>query len=91
MYGKYFHTLSDLEEYVTNVYPDAEVDSESVYDVPSLDTITIECLDAYSGERFILGYQMTLGETIDVYKEMWTKAFPNNVDDAKTHLEVRVS
>ncbi len=90
MYGKYFDTRGQISEFVKDIYPDAEVDHEAIYEVPLLEDIHIECLNLYSGDRLILGYQMSLGETIDEYKAKWDAAFPNNIEDAEAHLEVGI-
>ncbi len=90
MYGKYFDTRGQISEFVKDIYPDAEVDYEGVYEVPLLVDIQIETLNAYSGNDLILGYRMKLGELIDTYKAKWDAAFPNNIEDAEAHLEVGI-
>ncbi len=89
MYGKYFRSRNDLKDFIEEIYPDAEVDYDAIYEVPALDGMVIECLNAYSGEHFILGYNVAIGETLDEYRMKWDIAFPGV--EAKTHLEVRVS
>ena len=89
MYGKYFNTRRELKEFVENIYPDAEVDYEGIFEVPVLEDIEIECLDAYEGTKLLLGYTIKLGETLDAYREKWNKAFPGVT--ATAHLSVKIS
>lgn len=89
MYGKYFRSKNDLTEFIENVYPSAEVDYDTIYEVPELEDIEIECLNSYSGEEFILGYSVSIGESLDEYRLKWNIAFPGV--EASIHLEVRVS
>ena len=89
MYGKYFENRNELRAFVGDIYPDAEVDCDGIYEVPELSDIEIVCLNEYSGGDLLLGYRVTPGETLDAYQAKWSKAFPGV--DAESFLEVRMS
>lgn len=97
MYGKRFHTRSEIEEFVTSRYPNAEVDYEGIFETgiagevqeyPGLEDLVIESLNLYKDADYLFGYNMKLGETIDAYKAKWDLAFPG--ETAETHLETQV-
>ncbi len=90
MYGMYFRDMEDVQEFVEKVYPNATVDYEGIDGEPLLEGFVVQCLNSYSGSDWILGFNVAIGETLDDVEAQWAKAFPDNIDDATTHLEVEV-
>ena len=99
MYGRYFRHKSKAVEYLQETYPDAEVDDESVHynteeekAIPDvLEGVILKGLNAYSDMDFIVGFELDAEESVGTYIERWNAAFPNNIDEATTHLEVVIS
>jgi len=51
--------------------------------------VSLVCLNAYSGEWFILGFNFELGQTISHYREWWERYFKDNMGKtAKPILDV---
>lgn len=80
MFGVYFNSKKDVDAFLE------KYEIEEVEDMNS--SVELECLNCYSGDPFILGYHVDIGETLDKYKAQWEKDFPNSGKTPRSYLEV---
>lgn len=71
MYGLQFKTQEQVHSFFK------QNGFEEVYDVHDKD-LEQECLNAWMGEGYVVGFKMSLGETFDKYQQKWQKIFPQS-------------
>ena len=82
MYGAYFPTVSEAVEFSKKFY----LEMKEIEDLPA--SAEFEILNYFSGRGIIIGYHVSIGETLEKYQDKWDKDFPNSDIRPKAHLEV---
>lgn len=82
-YGVYFASFDDVNEFLEELGV-TECDEEL-----RKNALGYECLDAFSGNNWILGIKMELGVPIAHYESLWAKLLPANNKVPEAILEVK--
>lgn len=82
-FGVYFNTNDEAEAFLAENNVDYDSDGISgMY-------LGLDCLNGYTGRPWILGFEYTLGETLEKYHVAWDAKFPNASIKPEVFIDVR--
>jgi hypothetical protein len=82
-YGDYFHSRDQIIEFF------AQQGIDDYYDEIITNQLGFDCLNAFSGEGWVMGIGMQLGVPLHLYEAAWAKFFPNSTIKPTAILEVK--
>jgi hypothetical protein len=82
-YGIYFDSLDEIEEFLVQ-HNVTDCDEQI-----RKNALGYECLNAFSGNGWVLGVGMELGIPIQHYVDLWTNIFPKTDKTPEATIEVK--